>query len=461
MSITLPASVRAAGGTTGGSPLVPYVAQFRAAAGGSSSQRVVAKGCCHGPVFTALSEAVLADVDGDGDLDALAANPSSGLVSVALNDGSGQLTLDASRGFAALTSISALRCADVDNDGDLDLFCCSTTGRAVALSRNDGTGHFGALTAIGAAGSWVAPSDMCVGDMDGDGDLDLTVCDASANTVTTCLNLGSSGFPATAFVSIACAGGPVSVSCADFDNDGALDVVAACRDTGEAAILLWKLSMWTAGRRVALPAGSHPTGVTAGDLDNDGRCDFVAAGIAGGVVAGIVVARQTGTGGFALGAALHCGDNPQAVALADLDGDSDLDLLCPDASGSGVAVCRNGDFAARGTFSDGSSAAQRDAGSGPVFTGGVGVRRACAGDLDGDGDLDALAVCTGSNELVQLQNQVPVRIVSLSPAPNALVSRSTATVSLTCAVPLEPVLHLWLNLGYGSYAKLPQRCFRR
>jgi glyoxalase family protein len=27
--------------------------------------------------------------------------------------------------------------------------------------------------------------------------------------------------------------------------------------------------------------------------------------------------------------------------------------------------------------------------------------------------------------------------------------------------PLEPVLHLGLNLGYGSYAKLPQRCFRR
>ncbi|HMQ15930.1 MAG TPA: VCBS repeat-containing protein [Phycisphaerae bacterium] len=116
------------------------------------------------------------DVDGDGDLDLLAINaaPSSLVELVLQNDGLGGFT-DATNTILPPASNPAVddndsRWFDMDNDGDLDLLVGSL-GTSERICRNSG----GVLTLTTGAITAIADStlDIEVGDLDGDGDLDI------------------------------------------------------------------------------------------------------------------------------------------------------------------------------------------------------------------------------------------------------------------------------------------------
>ncbi|MBW7905690.1 MAG: VCBS repeat-containing protein [Phycisphaerae bacterium] len=116
------------------------------------------------------------DVDGDGDLDMLAINaaPSSLVELVLQNDGLGGFT-DATNTILPPASNPAVddndsRWFDMDNDGDLDLLIGSL-GNSERICRNTG----GVLTLTTGAITAIADStlDIEVGDLDGDGDLDI------------------------------------------------------------------------------------------------------------------------------------------------------------------------------------------------------------------------------------------------------------------------------------------------
>jgi hypothetical protein len=104
--------------------------------------------------------ATLADVDQDGDLDALLASTTGG--TIWLNDATGQFT-DSDQ---TLDNSHYITVGDVDGDDDLDAITCE------ALWFNDGTGNFGTL-------DWHIPLQECagiwLGDVDGDGDLDAFI----------------------------------------------------------------------------------------------------------------------------------------------------------------------------------------------------------------------------------------------------------------------------------------------
>jgi hypothetical protein len=115
-------------------------------------------------------------------------------------------------------------------------------------------------------------------------------------------------------------------------------------------------------------------GVTLGDLDDDGDLDaFVANAMQGGV--GNVVWLNDGQSGFILGE--QSGGYGQGVVLGDVDGDNDLDALVGSWWGEETSLVwlndGSGSFAASG----------QTLGSGRCFD-------AALGDLDGDGDLNAL-----------------------------------------------------------------------
>ena len=79
----------------------------------------LADAACAGQFSTG---AVLADVDGDSDLDLLVNGIATG-TRLFLNDGRGRFTEGADTGLSRTASATSLALADVDGDGDLDLYC--------------------------------------------------------------------------------------------------------------------------------------------------------------------------------------------------------------------------------------------------------------------------------------------------------------------------------------------------
>jgi hypothetical protein len=121
--------------------------------------------------------AAVGDLDGDGWLDVLVAWGGGSFVM--MNDGTGQLAFDDRRGAGdtPLSPAVAAALADLDGDGDLDAVLSGWTGDSELLW-NDGTGHFAVTTIPGSAGATFASA---FGDADGDGDLDLYLSAAASN----------------------------------------------------------------------------------------------------------------------------------------------------------------------------------------------------------------------------------------------------------------------------------------
>ena len=116
----------------------------------------------------------LGDIDGDGDLDALVAN---GITSynpnqVWVNNGNGNFT-DSGQVFPGRPG-TAVGLADLDSDGDLDAVWGYFSGDDVVMI-NDGSGVFAAVQSFAPTATYSRTTDIQFGDVDADGDLDVMV----------------------------------------------------------------------------------------------------------------------------------------------------------------------------------------------------------------------------------------------------------------------------------------------
>ena len=109
----------------------------------------------------------LADIDGDGDLDALLARAISGAPAALRNNG-GMLVDDTATIVPAGFVNRGATFGDVDGDGDVDILLDVDNGVLI----NDGTGSFTDQTAA-LLDSDRDSSSIAVGDLDADGDLDF------------------------------------------------------------------------------------------------------------------------------------------------------------------------------------------------------------------------------------------------------------------------------------------------
>jgi hypothetical protein len=181
-------------------------------------------------VGTAVSgDVVLGDVDADGDLDVLIANQADANHDpipdeLWLNDGNGGFTDSGLR--LGRSSTAAVRLADVDGDGDLDAIAANTShaGKsdpANTVWLNDGTGRFSdSGQRLGDAYSLA----IALGDLDNDGDVDAYVGNyQTADRIW--LNDGSGRFSASEQLLGTQNGAGVAL--ADLDGDGDLDAIVA------------------------------------------------------------------------------------------------------------------------------------------------------------------------------------------------------------------------------------------
>ncbi len=133
------------------------------------------------------------DMDGDGDLDLLAAcfgsNPLADRLHLLENDGAGRFTdVSASRLTARIFRTARLVLSGLDLDGDLDVAFADAAQGALVLW-NDGAGNLGAATRLTSLDRWPAGGTLAVGDLDADGDPDIVELSSFQGTSKVHFNL--------------------------------------------------------------------------------------------------------------------------------------------------------------------------------------------------------------------------------------------------------------------------------
>ncbi|MFI4941870.1 MAG: FG-GAP repeat domain-containing protein, partial [Burkholderiales bacterium] len=226
-------------------------------------------------VHRAPRAAIAGDFDANGTLDMAVANSGSDNVSLLRGDGLGGFTEYDALGVAAPEAIAA---GDWNGDGRLDLAVSSASSGRVAIFLGSTTvpGKFDTPPAIVGAGT--RPDDLVAGDFDGDGDLDLAVCDKSSPGFVQLLRNTGGVFSAGQSITVGKA--PTAIVAADFDRDGDVDLAVANDDADNVMVLLNAGGSFDASQTYPLPGGdSSPVSLTAADFDGDGTVDLaVAAG---------------------------------------------------------------------------------------------------------------------------------------------------------------------------------------
>jgi len=168
------------------------------------------------------------DIDGDGDLDIVATYPNLREVYWWDNNGSQSFTKHLiSDDFPSLGDLYAAETADLDNDGDVDVVVSGRGGLAsVWAFENDGLQNFSKHT---ITSSLSGASELAVGDIDRDGNIDVLCGGWTPGTIEWYENNGAFAFTIHA---ISSPSSDMSRKLVDLNGDANLDILGAARYTG-------------------------------------------------------------------------------------------------------------------------------------------------------------------------------------------------------------------------------------
>ena len=217
-------------------------------------------------------QVLLGDLDGDGDLDLVGGTYTLQNV-VYMGDGDGSFDTTSHNFGTGTDNTRALALGDVDGDGDLDLFVGNNAAQNVVYL-GDGDGTFDTTSNNFGTGS-DATIDLTLGDVDGDGDLDLIAGNAAAQQSVVYIGDGDGTFDTTSHNIAASALGTYAVRLGDVDGDGDLDLAAGNYGSQDVVYLGDGDGTFdTTSRNLGTGSEQTSTG-SLGDLDGDGDLDIV------------------------------------------------------------------------------------------------------------------------------------------------------------------------------------------
>lgn len=225
--------------------------------------------------------AALADLDRDGNLDLALADRHSSELAILLGDGMGGFS--PRERFTAGLIPRSIVAADFNRDGSNDLavanecednafpFDCLQGDISILLGSGDGT--FGSPMQIRPSFDWpfVFPLSMSAADLNADGNVDLAFVVDGLGEARVLFGAGDGTFPGE--LPLATGPDPSSVRVADVDADGRLDLVVTNEGNGDISIFPGRPG-GNFAPALRFVAGALPVAAALGDLDGDGRGDL-------------------------------------------------------------------------------------------------------------------------------------------------------------------------------------------
>ncbi len=213
-------------------------------------------------------------------------------------------------------SLFSIAAGDLNGDGKPDVVTGSFYEDKVNILIGNGAGNF---TLSGNLTTGTRPSALALGDFNQDGKLDLAVTRDFSTTVSVLLGTGTGTFSAPANFTVG--NNPLALVLADFNNDGKLDLATGNDGSNTLSILLGN----GAGSFTSAPTvtGIRATTLAAADLNHDGKIDLAAANTNGNKV---TIVLGDGSGGFGPANNFDGGSQLKAIAAADFNKDSHLDI---------------------------------------------------------------------------------------------------------------------------------------
>ncbi len=313
--------------------------------------------------------------------------------------------------FASSAAPKFMALGDLDGDGKPDLVVAHQNSQIMSVYRNTSTSGIIDNNSFANRLDFVIGFDngkVVISDLDGDGKPEIILANPTNGLVYVYRNLSTSGsITSGSFATKVSfeAGRPNSMAIADVDGDGKPDIITASstsfgvsilRNTSNSGII----NSGSFAPRVNFVSGVSGSGISLdiADIDGDSKLDIVTSN---SFYSTISVLRNTSSIGsinsssFAANVDFSTGIGPRTVALGDIDGDGKPDLVTGNFNSSSISVFRNqatsgitnnSSFATRVDFSCGSSSM-------------------AIGDVNGDGKLDIVSTNKDLNHISVLRNQ--------------------------------------------------------
>ena len=438
----------------------------------------------------------IGDLDGDGKPDLAVVNSASNTVSVFRNTSeSGSMSIGSFTtkvDFSTGAQPISVAIGDLDGDSKPDLVVANFDSKSVSVYRNTSTSGSINATSFAAKVDFTTgegSGSVAIGDLDGDGKLDLVVANRNLNTLSVLHNrtsngiIGSSSFASK--VDFGTGAEPFSVAIGDFNGDGKPDLAVANKSSNNVSVYrnitaMGSINSVSFAPKVDFTTGTYPISLAIGDLDGDGKLDLA---LANNFSKTVSVLRNTansgsiGNGSFAPKVDFANGLDPFSLTIGDVDGDGKPDLAVGSLISNTISVYRNTSIS--GSISSASFSTKVD-----FATSALPISVAL-GDLDGDGKPDLVIANANSNTFSVLRNtDLPPAITSFTPSKakpgdevvliganfNTIITnnivffgatramvKAASTTSLTVTVPsgatYAPITLLNTSTGLGAFGR--------